>query len=332
MQVDTILLTDRAWQRFGSRIATIAPTAQILRMLDDGSVSVDDKPLGRDDVAPDVVWATADLFDDGAPLRPFFGLIRRLPSLRWLQSPAAGIDAPIWAELLNQGVRVTSAHIADAAISEYVLRAVLDHYQRPEQWRAAQAEGAWRRHDFREVNGTIWLVIGFGSIATAVAVKARAFGATVVGCRRHPAGDEPVDRMLRPDELAGNGAVEEADVVVICAPATAETEHLVDASFLAGMKAGSVLINIARGSLIDEDALLAALDRGRPEAAILDVTETEPLPADSPLWQHPAVTITPHNSAGGKGRYARAFYLFCDNLVRYLGDRPLLNELRPPTR
>src|SRR5436190_5678790 len=133
MQVDTILLTDRAWQRFGSRIATIAPTAQILRMLDDGSVSVDDKPLGRDDVAPDVVWATADLFDDGAPLRPFFGLIRRLPSLRWLQSPAAGIDAPIWAELLNQGVRVTSAHIADVAISEYVLRAVLDHYQRPEQ-------------------------------------------------------------------------------------------------------------------------------------------------------------------------------------------------------
>ena len=333
MQVDSILLTDRAWQRFGQRIATIVPAAALMRMLDDGSVVVGDGTrLGRDDVVPDVVWATADLFDDNAPLRPFFGLIRRLESLRWLQSPAAGIDAPIWAELLDNGVRVTSAHIADVAISEYVLRAVLDHYQRPDEWRAAQASREWRRHDFREVNGTTWLVVGFGSIATGVAVKARAFGATVVGCRRHPTGEEPVDRMVRPDELAPD-VIGEADVVVICAPATAETEHLVDAGFLGAMKSGSVLVNIARGSLVDEIALLTALDRdgGGPEAAILDVTETEPLPADSPLWTHPAVTITPHNSAGGKGRYARAFYLFCDNLVRYLEDRPLLNELRPPT-
>src|SRR5947207_12616593 len=155
MHVDAILLTDRAWQRFGSRVAEVAPGVPLIRMLDDGSLLVGEGEgsLAREDAAPDVVWATADLFDDGAPLRPFFGLVMRLPSLRWLQSPAAGIDAPIWAELLSRGVRVCSAHIADIAIAEFVLRAVLDHYQQPGQWRAAERDRAWRRHGLREVPG-----------------------------------------------------------------------------------------------------------------------------------------------------------------------------------
>ena len=270
---------------------------------------------------------TADLFGAGAPLRPFFGLVRRLPGLQWVQSPAAGTDESIWPRLLERGVRVTNAHVAYVAISEYVLRAVLDHYQQAERWRAAQRDSAWRRHDFREVAGSHWLIGGLGSIGTAVAVRASAFGASVVGIRRRPNGDEPVERVVTPDRtLAELG---EADVVVLCAPATDETNKLVDAEFLAAMKPRSVLVNIARGALVDEPALLAALDAGVPEAALLDVTEVEPLPADSPLWTHPRVTITPHNSGGGLGRYQRLADVFCDNLRRYLDDRPLVNELTP---
>jgi phosphoglycerate dehydrogenase-like enzyme len=133
--------------------------------------------------------------------------------------------------------------------------------------------------------------------------------------------------MLRRDELLEELA--RCDVVVLAAPATPETVGLVDERFLAAMASGSVLVNIARGALVDEAALLAALDRGRPEAAILDVFATEPLPADSPFWDHPRVVLTPHSSAGGLARHARAADLFVENLERYRTGRPLLHEVRP---
>ncbi|MDQ3107158.1 MAG: D-2-hydroxyacid dehydrogenase, partial [Actinomycetota bacterium] len=214
----------------------------------------------------------------------------------------------------------------DIPISEYVLRAVLDHYQRPGEWAASSAERAWRRHEFREVHGTTWLVVGLGSIGAATAVRARAFGAKVIGVRRSPTGDEPVDVMIRPAEVLAH--VGEADVVVLAAPATPETRHLVDAAFLAAMKPQSLLVNIARGALVDEDALVVALDRGTTiEAAVLDVTATEPLPADSPLWDHPRLIITPHDAAGGTGRLDRSAELFGENLRRYAAGEPLLHEV-----
>jgi phosphoglycerate dehydrogenase-like enzyme len=157
-----------------------------------------------------------------------------------------------------------------------------------------------------------------------------------VGVRRSPSGDEPVDAMVPPADVVSSGALGSADVVVIAAPATSTTRGLVDDAFLAAMKPGSLLINIARGALVDEEALVRALDAGTSlEAAILDVTSTEPLPADSPLWAHPRVTITPHDSAGGLGRYSRAADLFLDNLRRYVDGDALMHEvteadLEPP--
>jgi phosphoglycerate dehydrogenase-like enzyme len=216
--------------------------------------------------------------------------------------------------------------VTDIPISEYVLRSVLDHYPRPGEWAASSAERAWRRHDFREVHGTTWLVVGLGSIGGATAVRARAFGATVIGVRRSPGGDEPVDRMVTPAEVPG--VLGEADVVVLAAPSTPDTRHLVDDAFLAAMKPGSLLVNIARGALVDEEALVRALDAGTTiEAAVLDVTATEPLPPDSKLWDHPRITITPHDAAGGTGRFARAADLFLDNLERYRAGEPLRHEV-----
>jgi phosphoglycerate dehydrogenase-like enzyme len=225
-------------------------------------------------------------------------------------------------------VRFSTAHVTAIPIAEYVLGAVLRHRQQPERWADAQARREWRHREFPEVHGTTWLVVGVGAIGAEVAVRARAFGARVVGVRRTPRGDEPVDALLSPGELLG--AVPAADVVVLCAPGTDATRHLVDAAFLAAMRQGSLLVNVARGSLVDEAALLAALDAGRPAHAVLDVVEVEPLPADSPLWDHPGVTLTPHSSGGGLGRYARSAELFAANLARYVAGEPVAHEVERP--
>jgi phosphoglycerate dehydrogenase-like enzyme len=317
-----VLLTATAHERFGHRLpADVEPVA----MANDGTLA---GGVTWEDAAVEVAWPTADLFGPEAPLRPFFAFLLQSDTLRWIQSPAAGVDAPVFAQLVRKGIRLTTSHVTDVPISEYVLRAVLDHYQRPQEWAASAAERAWRRHEFREVHGTTWLVVGLGAIGSAVAVRARAFGARVVGVRRRPSGDEPVDRMITPADVLDH--VGEADVVVLAAPATAETAHLVDARFLAAMKPGSLLVNIARGALVDEAALLDALRAGTTlEAAVLDVTATEPLPADSPLWDEPRITITPHDAAGGTGRFERAADLFLENLRRYRtgGAEPLLHEV-----
>jgi phosphoglycerate dehydrogenase-like enzyme len=146
-----------------------------------------------------------------------------------------------------------------------------------------------------------------------------------VGVRRSPTGREPVDEMVGPDDVRARlGA---ADVVVLATPATGATAGMVDAGFLAEMRPGSLLVNVGRGALVDEEALLAALDAGRPGRAYLDVTATEPLPEDSPLWDHPRVELTPHSSALGHGRHDRAAAVFASNLRRYLAGDGLVHEV-----
>ncbi len=253
-------------------------------------------------------------------------MLLSLESLRWFQSPAAGY-LTLYDRLFEHGVRVTGAHVNAIPIAEYVIQAVLARFQRADEWAAAREAREWRPHEFREVFGTTWLVIGVGSIGSAVAERARALGARVLGHRRHPTGREPVHEMLPRESLLDELA--RCDVVVLAAPATAETAGFVDERFLAAMAPGSVLINVARGALVDEAALLAALDGGRPEAAILDVFATEPLPDDSPFWDHPGVVLTPHSSAGGLARHGRVVDLFVENLARYRNGQPLLHEVRP---
>ena len=116
-------------------------------------------------------------------------------------------------------------------------------------------------------------------------------------------------------------------MIVLAAPATPETDDLVDADFLNRAKPDSLLVNVARGTLVDDSALIASLDSGRLSAAVVDVFRTEPLPADHPFWSHPSIRVTPHNAAGGVGRLRRQADLFKENLDRYLHGRPLRNEV-----
>ena len=158
-----------------------------------------------------------------------------------------------------------------------------------------------------------------------MAKRARAFGAHVIGVRRNPDGTEPADETTTPDNLPG--ILPRADVVVLAAPANDGTAHLADTRFLRAMKPDSVLVNIARGALVDEAALLESLEAGRPGHAILDVFETEPLPESSPLWVHPRVHVTPHGAAMSDGTRDRGDLVFLENLRRYLDEEALQFEV-----
>jgi phosphoglycerate dehydrogenase-like enzyme len=320
-----LLMSETAARRFGPRVAEVDRSIEVVVMADDGTLHLVDGPsLDPEDAGVEVAWGSVDIFTDGGPMVPFLTFVRSAPGLGWYQSPAAGIDHPMYGEMILRGTRVTTMHVQSVAIAEYVLRVVLDHFQDAPWWWAAQQRREWERRRFREISGTTWLVIGVGAIGCDVARRASAFGARVIGMRRRPEGTEPVDEMVSPGDLS---AVSRADVIVIAAPATTETHHLVDEGFLAAMKPDALLVNVARGALVDEPALLAALDRGQLGGAVLDVTEREPLPADDPLWSHPGVSITPHTAAHGDGTLERAGESFIRNLHRYVNGEALENEV-----
>jgi phosphoglycerate dehydrogenase-like enzyme len=309
---------------FGASLLSVDDHLELVVMGADGTLDLSDgSAVDRDDSGIEIAWATQDLFEAGAPVRPFFGLVRRLDTLRWFQSQAAGFDEPVFRELIRRDIAFTTSHANSVSISEYVLRAVLDHFEQPARWVEAQSERRWVRHNFTEIFGSTWLIVGLGSIGIEVATRAQAFGAHVIGVRRHPSGDEPVAEMVTPGDMGE--AIGRADVVVLSAPAGASTHHLVDRAFLGAMKETAIIVSVGRGSVIDETALVEALDAGSIAAAVLDVFETEPLPDDHPLWGHPRVTVTPHNSAGGRSGYARAAEYFKENLSRYLSGAPLLH-------
>ncbi|HEY8573739.1 D-2-hydroxyacid dehydrogenase [Phenylobacterium sp.] len=291
-----------------------------------GELTLDGQPVSLEDAAPEAAWANADVWF-GPVARDYSVSLLKAPSLKWLQSGAAGFDHPIFSQLVARGVRLTTSHGQAVGMAEYVIAGVLDHLGRWPERRAAQAAREWKRMQVREIMDTHWVVIGFGAIGEGVARRAKAFGARVVGVRRsqgsHPCADEIAALADLPRLLP------RADVVVLACPLTPETRHLVDAEFLATMRPGSVLVNVGRGGLVDEPALLAALDRGVPEHVLLDVFETEPLPADSPFWAHPRVSLTPHNSGATEGQGGRNDELFVENLGRYVRGEPLLNEADP---
>jgi phosphoglycerate dehydrogenase-like enzyme len=275
----------------------------------------------------DVAWATHDLFDE-ATLRPFVGHLRSAPRLAWLQWTGAGTEHPMLTDLHRRGVRITTTHASSGPIAEFVMRSVLDCLQEAQRWRTAAEAHDWRRHDFREVTGSQWLIIGAGHIGSAVAQRAAAFDAHVVAVRRSGGHVPGADEVVGPDAVADR--LRRADVVVLTAPSTPTTRGMVDEAFLAAMRPGSVLVNVARGDLIDERALLAALGRGAPSWAVLDTFATEPLPGDSPLWSHPAVVVTPHAAGMGERRHERAAAAFVGNFRRFSSGAPLVDEVLDP--
>jgi phosphoglycerate dehydrogenase-like enzyme len=306
--------------------ASVAPDLELLLMDDKGDITWNGKPISVDDAQPQAGWASIDVFSSPAA-RNYMVALLKSERLEWLQSSAAGFDHPIFGQMVEKGVTLTTSHGQAVGMADYVVAGVLDHFQRGPERRAAQAARDWRRLTFREMNDSVWLVIGFGAIGQGVAQRAKSFGAHILGVRRDPQPHPLADELFDPENILA--LLPRADVVVLSLPLSPATQHMVGAEFLDVMKDGSVLVNVGRGGLVNEAALLSALDAGKPEHAVLDVFETEPLPEESPFWGHPRVYLTPHNSGATEGANGRNDKLFAENLRRFVRGDGLLNTARP---
>ncbi len=261
-------------------------------------------------------------------------MLEAAPQLRWAHSVAAGVGSSITPTLRAHPVVLTnSAGLYGEAMADTILAGVLHFVRGLDHAVRQQAASRWDQLPFstgdmasREVDELRVLVIGAGGIGSAVARRFSALGCSCVGIRRRPELGLPpgFGRVTGPDDL--DDELPNADVVVIAAPQTSQTIALLDARRLALLPAGAIVVNVARGGLVADEALLEALDAGRLRGAVLDVFPTEPLPPSSPFWQHSRVLVTPHVSGVSPRRHwARALALFEDNWRRWVAGTPLRN-------
>jgi len=252
------------------------------------------------------------------------------PNLRWFQAMNAGLERLDRAGILQRGFAVTNGSgLASSAIAEWCMAAMFALAKQFPGYTRNQQESRWEyvRGGYA-LEGKTCGVVGLGAIGRETARRARAMGMRVIASRRTVEGDDPdCDALMPYSELPS--LLAQSDFVVLCVPLTRETHHLIDAAALKTMKPTASILNIARGDVIDQAALVDALREGTIASAALDVTSPEPLPADDPLWSLPNVLITPHVSSASDRRQGTAAALFLDNLKRYLANEPLRNLARP---
>jgi phosphoglycerate dehydrogenase-like enzyme len=294
---------------------------------DKETVLLDGEKIHPKEVPANVIWMSIEALR-GIFRKTFLHLFENAPDLKLVHSIGAGFDMPIAQNILKRGATLTTSHVNSISIAEFVMRAVLERVQRADLARDARDRKEYPRDDIREIYDMDWLIYGMGTIGSRIAERAQGFGVNVTGVRRSPTGNEPVSKMIKPSDV--NDDLGKYDVVVFSMPNTPETQGIGNAEFFAKMKPGAIFVNVGRGALVDEDALLAALDSGHLDYAILDVHSVEEAwlyrgerMDDSPLWTHPKILLTPHGAAHGDGRHVRNAQLFIDNLRRFLNDEPL---------
>jgi phosphoglycerate dehydrogenase-like enzyme len=252
--------------------------------------------------------------------------------LQWIHSPAAGVGGMLYPEMLQRPVVLTNSRgLAADTIAEHTIAVTLVMFRRLHVAVRRQAERRWAQDEItrpsanRAIAGARVLIVGLGAIGSAVGAKFDALGAHVTGIRRQPgAGLLPgVAEVSGPSRLSER--LSSSDVVVIAAPHTVETHHLIGAPEIGAMSPDALLVNVSRGKLVDERALIDALASGRIGGAALDVFEHEPLSSDSALWTLPNVLVTPHTSGFRPDHWDAATALFADNLRRFEAGQPLLN-------
>lgn len=245
--------------------------------------------------------------------------------LNWLHVAAAGVDTVLCDPLRDSSTVLTNSRgVFEAPIAEYVLGLVLAYVKDLPGTLADQAERRWRHRETERLAGRTALVVGTGPIGRAIGRLLTAAGLRVSGVGRTARAEDPDLGTVHPfDELPRH--LPGADFVVLAAPLTERTTGMVDATALAAMRPTARLINVGRGPLVVTDDLVAALRAGRLAGAALDVFETEPLPADSPLWTMPGVVVSPHMSGDVIGWRAALAELFVDNFVRWQAGMPLRN-------
>jgi phosphoglycerate dehydrogenase-like enzyme len=320
-----LLIFEDSYRRLAARIHAIDPEIRISLMDGSGQISAAGRAIEPGHASATIGWPNSDVFVSERR-SDYLRALLKSNTLRWVQSAAAGVDDPIFARLAAKGLILTNSDAQAPAMADFVLGAVLEFHQEQAQRRQLQAARAWQRVTFTELADTSWLIVGYGHIGREIARRAHAFGAAITGVRRDAQPDSFARSITTLDHLPA--CLPHADVVVLCCALNHVTRNLADAKFFSAMKPGSLLINVGRGALLDESALLAALQLDRPRHAVLDVFHTEPLPHDHPLWQHPQVKVSAHTSAFGSGNARRGDELFLDNLARYVRGEPLRNVVK----
>ena len=255
-------------------------------------------------------------------------MLRSLPRLKWIQTPSAGVEKLCGDLYANNDVVLTNCSGAfGVAISEYMITGILMLMRLMPAYLSNQHAHIWKcMGNCRSIYGSTVTVIGMGDIGTKFATRMKALGATVRGVRRSiSAKPDCFDAVYTSDRVCE--AVAGADVVAMCVPGTREAQKLVSADCIAAMRSDAILVNCGRGSTLDEESLIRALQEKRLGGAVLDVATVEPLPADSPLWDMENVIITPHISGHDDDpvNYSSIFEIFKENLSRYLNHEPLIH-------
>ena len=314
-----LLVSHQLAARHGARIAA----AELVVLPADPAARLPDAECARVEVA----FFSGDVFPDGS--RQFFSAVRKAPKLKWLHAFNVGVDHPIYAELLERGVRVTtSAGTTAEPIAQTAVMGLLALARGFPRWLVAQRGRQWnpeRKLLPPDLKDQTAVVVGLGKIGTEIARLARALGLAVIGIRRSPRrADDPVE-VAPPSAL--HGLLPRCDWLILACPLTAETRGMIDAAAIAALPKGARIINVARGEVVDEAALLDALKSEHLAGAYLDVFQAEPLAPESPLWNLPNVLVTPHNAGAARGTELRVLEMFLDNLGRWQRGAPLINEV-----
>lgn len=306
-----------AWDCFADKWRTVAPG--LLPVLLQPGVRVADGDIARIDVG----FLSADLwpYQSGN----FLKVATQAMNLRWFHTASVGVDHPVFGSLLERGVRLTTSSGASATpIAHTVIMYLLAMSRNLPGFIDGQRRQHWEQRTVGDLEGRTLGVIGMGPIGAEVARLAKEFGMRVIAMRRTPSGNESCETWAL-DRL--HDLLRVVDDLVLAVPLADGTRGLIGADELAALPSGSRLVNIGRGELVDESALVAALQSGHIGAAALDVFTVEPLPTDSPLWAMPNVIITPHSSGTTALSTHRAVMRFTDNLRRYIGGDDLVNEV-----
>ncbi len=249
------------------------------------------------------------------------------PHLRWIQAMGSGVGQFAASHLGEAGVTLTNAvGVGAPSIAEFVVGRVIELYKNFPQLAELQQRHDWTTRFGRLLRGSTVAIVGLGAIGQAVADRIKPFGVQVLAIRRswQPGMTAPnVDSLFGPSSLLE--VLARSDVVVLAAAGTPETADLIDRNAIEAMKPGAIFVNVARGNMLDEEALGDALRSGHLAGAALDVAREEPLPADSPLWELPKLLLSPHSSTSQDRYFEMIFELFVDNLGRYVSGQPLRN-------